>query len=221
MPSFLSGDKQITLDHYASGTPALSPAVLLVHGSGGPLAGIDPFARQAAGLGVHVFAVHYLDRTGHPWVSPSVVKDHFLDWLQTLRDAVSYVVAQPGVDRERIGLLGFSLGAYLSLALATQDRRIAAVAELFGGLPDHFSHDAAKLPPVLILHGDGDTVVPVSEAEKLEALLREHRVPYEIKIYSRQGHHFTGMVQLDAVRRVVQFFRQYLKKRPDVTAAGT
>lgn len=212
MPSFVSGDKHITLDHYTSGNPRLSPAVLLVHGSGGPLGGIDPFARQAAGLGVHVFAVHYFERTGHHWVSPAVIKDHFLDWLQTVEGAVSYVAAQPGVDRERIGLLGFSLGAYLSLALATRDRRIAAVAELFGGLPDDFTYDAARLPPVLILHGDRDTVVPVSEAEKLEALLREHHVPYEIKIYSNQGHQFTGLVQLDAMRRVVQFFRRYLQK---------
>lgn len=176
------------------------------------MGGIDPFARQAAGLGVHVFVVHYFERTGHRWVSPGTIQDHFVEWLETVRDAVTYVAAQPGVDRERIALLGFSLGGFLSLALATQDNRIAAVAELFGGLPNHFSYDAAKLPPVLVLHGGRDTVVPVSEARNLEALLREHRIPYEIKIYPDQGHQFTGLVQLDAMRRVVQFFRRYLQK---------
>ncbi len=212
MPYFSSYEKQIQLDHYASGKPGLSPAILLVHGSGGPLRGIDPFARQAAGMGVHVFVVHYFDRTGHSWVSPSVIQDFFMQWLETLRDSLSYIVSQPGIDQRRIGLLGFSLGGFLSLALATQESRIAAVAELFSGLPDYFIQDARKLPPVLILHGGRDTVVPVAEAERLEAVLKQHKIPYEMKIYSDQGHHFTGLAQIDSVRRVVAFFRRTLKK---------
>lgn len=135
-----------------------------------------------------------------------------MQWLETLRDAFSYVLAQPGVDPQRVGLLGFSLGGFLSLALATQEPRISAVAQLFGGLPEPFLPDAGKLPPVLILHGGRDTVVPVAEAEKLEALLKQHRIPFEIKIYSDQGHHFTGLAQIDALRRVVAFFRRYLQK---------
>lgn len=212
MPYFPSSEKQIQLDHYASGKHGLSSAILLVHGSGGPLHGIDPYARQAAGMGVHVFVVHYFDRTGHSWVSPTIIQDFFMQWLGTLRDALAYIVSQPGIDQRRIGLLGFSLGGFLSLALATQESRIAAVAELFGGLPEHFIEDAGKLPPVLILHGRRDTVVPVAEAEKLEAVLKQHDIPYEMKIYSDQGHHFTGLAQIDAVRRVVAFFRRSLKK---------
>jgi dipeptidyl aminopeptidase/acylaminoacyl peptidase len=186
--------------------------VLLVHGSGGPLGGIDPFARHAAGMGVHVFVAHYFERTGHTWVSPNVIQHHFIDWLETLRDAVACIVNQPDVDAQRVALLGFSLGGFLSLALATQEPRIAAVAELFGGLPDHFADDAGKLPPVLILHGERDTTVPAAEAKKLESLLKRHNVPYEMKIYPDQGHNFTGLAQLDAMRRVVMFFRRYLQK---------
>jgi carboxymethylenebutenolidase len=212
MPSFVSGGQQISIDHYASGKLGLTPAIMLVHGSGGPLRGIDPFARQAAEMGVHVFVVHYFERTRHSWVSPAIIQDFFLDWLETLRDSINYIAAQPGVDPQRIGLLGFSLGGFLSLALATQDRRITAVAELFGGLPEHCIADAGKLPPVLILHGDRDNVVPVAEAERLESLLKQHRVLHEIKVYSNQGHHFTGMAQLDAMRRVVMFFRRHLQK---------
>lgn len=212
MSFFLSGGKEIQIEHYASGKPGLRPAILLVHGSGGPLRGIDPFARQAAGMGVHVFVVHYFDRTGHTWVSPTIIKDFFMQWLDTLHEGLSYIMAQPSVDQQRIGLLGFSLGGVLCLALATQEPGIAAVAQLFGGLPEHFMQDAGKLPPVLILHGGRDTVVPMVEAEKLEAVLKQHQVPYEMKIYRDQGHHFTGLAQVDALRRVVSFFRRYLQK---------
>lgn len=212
MSSFLSGSKQVRIDHYPPAKAGTSPAVILVHGSGGPFHGIDPYAQQAAAFGVHVFALHYFDRTGHSWVSPSQIEPFFLDWLETLKDAVTFVATQPGVDTRRIGLLGFSLGAYLSLSLATQDNRIAAVADLFGGLPDHFVNGAGNLPPVLILHGGQDTTVPVREAHALENLLKQHGIPYEIKIYPDQGHIFRGLAQLDAMRRVVGFFRRHLSK---------
>lgn len=156
--------------------------------------------------------MHYFERTGHSWVSPAAIKDHFLDWLETVCDAVTCIAKPPGVDPKRIGLLGFSLGGYLSVSLATQDSRIAAVAELFGGLPEHFTAEVVNLPPVLILHGGRDTVVPPTEAENLEALLKQHRIPYDIKIYPDQGHHLSGLAQLDAMRQVVQFFRRYLQK---------
>jgi carboxymethylenebutenolidase len=209
MSSFISGGKEIQMDHYAPRRAGASPAVLLVHGSGGPLR-LDPFAQQAANFGVHVFVVHYFDRTGHSWAAPGEIERHFLDWMETVRDAISFIVQQPEVDAGRLGLLGFSLGAYLSLSLATQEDRIAAVAELFGGLPGHFAGNAANLPPVLILHGTLDPIVPVSEAKRLEELLQANHVPFEKKIYSGQGHTLNGLAQMDAVRRVVGFFRKYL-----------
>src|SRR5947209_3144079 len=210
MTSFLSGNQQVRIDHYSPGRSGLAPAIILVHGSGGPFHGIDPYAQQAAGFGVHVFALHYFDRTGHSWVYPGQIEPFFMEWLETVRDAVSFVATQPGVDTRRIGLLGFSLGAFLSLSLATQDSRIAAVAELFGGLPEQFAKDAGNLPPVLILHGAQDTTVPIDRAHDLERILQLHKIPYQIKIYPDQGHVFRGLAQLDAMGRVAQFFRSHL-----------
>jgi carboxymethylenebutenolidase len=212
MATFLSNGKPIRLDHYPPNRAGSSPAVILIHGSGGPLHGLDPFAGQAAQFGVHVFVLHYFERTGHNWVAPSQIEPHFPDWLDTVKDAVSFVSGQPGVAANRIGLLGFSLGAFLSLALATQDSRIAAVAELFGGLPEQFIKDAGNLPPVLILHGEQDTTVPINQAHELERILQQNKIPYQIKIYPDQGHVFRGLAQLDAVRRVAQFFRNHLLK---------
>lgn len=174
--------------------------------------GLDPFAGQAALFGVHVFVLHYFDRTGHTWVSPSQIEAHFPAWLETLKDALSFVGDQLGVDAQRVGLLGFSLGAYLALALATQDRRIVAVADIVGGLAEHFVPNAASLPPILILHGAQDNVVPVERAYELERVLQQRKIPYQIKIYPDQGHVFEGLAQLDAMRRVAAFFKNYLMK---------
>lgn len=210
--TFLSGGRQIRIEHYAPQRAGNSPAVILVHGSGGPLGRLDPFATQAAQFGVNVFVLHYFERTGHTWVSPQQIEQHFPAWLETLKDGLDFASSQSGVDAGRIGLLGFSLGAYLSLALATRDARIAAVAELFGGLSAPFDADAAKLPPVLILHGAQDRIVPVDRAYELEQLLTKHNIPYQIKIYPDQGHVFQGLAQLDALTQVAGFFRKHLMK---------
>src|SRR5947209_16706858 len=106
MATFISGGKPIRIDHYPPNRAGSSPAIILVHGSGGPLHGLDPFAGQASLFGVHVFVLHYFERTGHTWVAPSQIEQHFPAWLETLQDAVTYVATQPGVDAKCIGLLG-------------------------------------------------------------------------------------------------------------------
>jgi len=108
-------------------------------------------------------------------------------------------------------LLGFSLGAFLALAVASVDPRVKAVVEFFGGLPEPFAKKLRRLPPTLILHGDRDQVVSVEEAEKLEKLLKEKKLPYEIKIYAGQPHGFTGDDLKDSLRRTTAFFGTHLK----------
>jgi carboxymethylenebutenolidase len=205
MPSFTSGGKQIRLDHYAPASKGVHPAIILVHGSGGPLRSVDPIAQQAANMGAHVFAVHYLERTGHPWVYGSTIEQHFPEWLDTLRDTLDYVLRQPEVDKDRVALLGFSLGAYLSVTLASEDDRVAALVDLFGGIPKHILPTVKHLPPTLILHGDADTVVPVSEAYVLESVLKKLGVPCDIQIFSGQGHMFTGVAQFQAAAAIARF----------------
>ena len=54
--------------------------------------------------------------------------------------------------------------------------------------------------------------MPIDRAHELERILQQHKIPYQIKIYPDQGHVFRGLAQLDAMRRVAQFFRNYLLK---------
>jgi dienelactone hydrolase len=47
-------------------------------------------------------------------------------WQSTLADGVRYAKTLPGIDGSRIGLLGYSLGGYLSLRLRTHAKVIVA-----------------------------------------------------------------------------------------------
>lgn len=108
--------------------------------------------------------------------------------------------------------MGFSLGAYLSLSIATLEPRVKAVVEYFGGLPSFFASQLRQMPPTLILHGEEDKLVSVSEANALEKLLKRNNVPYEIKTNPQQGHGFNGSAALDSLQRAFVFFEKNLKR---------
>jgi len=123
---------------------------------------------------------------------------------------VSHVAGQAVVDPERIALLGFSLGAYLSLSAAAIDSRIKAVVEYFGGLPKEMKLFMRRFCPVLILHGEADPTVPVAEAYHLQQVLEKRSLPYEMKIYPGVGHGFSGEIWHDSGERALAFLKKYL-----------
>ncbi len=209
--SFDSGGKPIRLDAYmpaTNGNP--TPTVVALHGAGGDVQGMDQSAILLAEQGFAVYVLHYFDRTDTESADKATILRDFPIWMKTLWDAISFVEKQPAVDRERIALLGFSLGAYLSLANASIDSRVQVVVEFFGGLPREMKLFMRRLCPVLILHGEADSTIPVSEAYNLQRLLEEKGIPYEIKIYPGAGHGFANDVWRDAGPRALKFLQKYL-----------
>lgn len=168
-------------------------------------------AAELAGYGFAVYVPHYFDRTGtRPVVDKQTAIRHFPAWGKTVWDAISHVERQHAVDPMRIGLLGFSLGAYLALSVAAVDQRVKAVVDFFGGFPKEMKIFMRRLCPTLILHGDADTTVPVAEAYHLQEILEKKAIPYEMQIYGGAGHGFTGEHWQDAGRRTLAFLQKHL-----------
>lgn len=212
--NFESQGKTIAIERYEPKAPGKYPAVLVVHGAGGMTVGGPWFrdsARALARRGYVAHLVHYFDLTGTRLADPPAMKAHFAGWMRVLADGVTNATRQPNVDPTRVGLLGFSLGSYLSVSLSMYDPRVSAVVEYFGGLPDALAGQVKTLPPTLILHGETDPVVPVAQAKALERLCEEKKIPYEICIYPGQGHGFFGETGRDASRRTLAFFDAHLK----------
>jgi len=208
---FESGGKSIRLDAYLPEAADRSfPAVIALYGAGGNVSGMERYAAVLAAQGFAVYLLHYFDRTGTGFADKQVIFRNFPLWMKTLWDAISFVEKQPQVDAERIALLGFSLGAYLSLANSAIDHRVKVVVEFFGGMPKEMKLFMRRLCPVLILHGEDDATVPVEEAYQLQKLLEKKGIPYEIKIYPGAGHGFESDVWRDAGLRSLQFLQKYL-----------
>jgi carboxymethylenebutenolidase len=210
--TFLSGGNPIRLSVYVQEAFAAPlPAVIALHGAGGNVSGMELYASKLAEQGFAVYLLHYFDRTDTTYADKPTIFRNFPLWMKTLWDAISFVENQPPVDAKRIALLGFSLGAYLSLSTSAIDSRIRAVVEYFGGMPKEMNLFMRRLCPVLILHGEADPTVPVAEAYHLQKLLEKKGVPYEIKIYPGAGHGFgEEEIWRDASQRSLQFLKKYL-----------
>jgi len=209
--TFTSGGKTIKVDAFGP-EDVRRPAVIMLHGADGLGANrqyVDG-ARDMAQAGYHVYLIHYLDRTQERRASFSTLFQNFQPWMETVQDSVAWVSGRPETDAGSIGVIGISLGAALGLAVASADRRIGALVDYFGPLPQGAIAADAHLPPTLVLHGMADPIVPVANAYAIEALLKQKDTPYEIKVYPGQGHGFHGAAQADATQRVVTFLRQHL-----------
>lgn len=76
--------------------------------------------------------------------------------------------------------------------------------------PIAFAHRVAT--PVLILHGERDARVPVSQGRFFARALRARGVPHELVVYPREPHGLQERAhQLDALRRTRAWFDRWLK----------
>ena len=65
--------------------------------------------------------------------------------------------------------------------------------------------------PVMIMHGQVDTRVPIAQAQEFYRALKDRNVPVEFVVYPRENHGFTEpRHQMDRVQRYVRFFAKYL-----------
>lgn len=210
---FESGGKQVRVETFAAPKHANAPSVIVLHGA----TGVEFANRFIAGLaasiaeeGFVVHLVHYFDRTGARYADDATIKSSSDHWLATVHDAVTFVRGKrPAV---KIGVFGYSLGGYLAAAETVGHREIAAAVILAGGLDEGSARIARHAAPVLILHGAADRRVPISEARRLEKVLRHLGNTPEFHVYPGEGHIMSLAAYADVLQRSVDFFRVHLSR---------
>ncbi|MDQ2834021.1 MAG: alpha/beta fold hydrolase [Acidobacteriota bacterium] len=217
MPIFLSGNTSIRIQQLEPAAAKPLPAVLLLHGAGGHIDfWFDRLAPLLSRLGIACYAVHYFDSTGSTRADSTTFTDghHVPLWLRTISDALTWIAARPNIDPTRIALIGISLGAFLSIATAAHNLLavvIRAVVEISGGLAQPYSSRVtSSFPPTLILHGESDTVVPVSHAIELNTLLDRLAVPHQMHLLPGEGHLFSPAAQPLILAAVTEFLARHL-----------
>jgi alpha/beta superfamily hydrolase len=108
--------------------------------------------------------------------------------------ALSWLVAQPGVDAERLFLAGYSFGARVTLAVAATDPRVSgfiAVAPpiLRGDWP---SLESTRGPKIFLV-GDRD---PHAPSGRLASVVKGLPEPKRLVVLSNTDHFFVGQEPL-------------------------
>lgn len=89
-------------------------------------------------------------------------------------------LARLGLDESRLALVGFSQGTMMALHVALRrPRPVAAVVGYSGALiaPERLAADITVRPPVLLIHGDVDQVVPYQALAAAQQVLEAAGVP--------------------------------------------
>jgi phospholipase/carboxylesterase len=137
-----------------------------------------------------------LGPTGRQWWSvvdrsPPVVEAGVRRAATFLNPFVDAELARLGLPADAYALMGFSQGAmtalFTGLRRPTAPRAILAFS---GALiaPRSLATELTHRPPVLLVHGEADEVVPVERSREAEAALRAAGVPVEATYVPRLGH---------------------------------
>jgi acetyl esterase/lipase len=89
---------------------------------------------------------------------------------------------------------------------STKDKRELAVSA------NPITYVSKGDPPILIVHGDKDPVVPLSQSELLHDALKKAGVDATLKVVPEAGHG-NGIFTPELAKEYVEFFEKHLKKK--------
>lgn len=203
--------------------PAPAPVLVWFHGNGETVAGLAPLLREFQPPGVALLAVDYRGygaSTGSPTVANSE-RDALVLW--------DWIAARPDLDGARVVVYGRSVGGGPALALAAQRPVAGLILEspftslgamarrsfpifpsfLAGRGFNNLARIGAVKAPLLIIHGDRDSLIPTRMGRQLYERMIEKRGAAELWLIPGAEHNSTYDVgDEEYVRRVSDFVRR-------------
>ncbi|MCS6992782.1 MAG: dienelactone hydrolase family protein [Anaerolineales bacterium] len=198
------------------------PAVILIHEFFGLNKSITGKADGLAEAGYLVVAPDTFRGSTTSWIPRAIYQVITTSQAQVNADLDSvfaWLEAQPDVDVNRVGIVGFCYGGRVSLLYSLHNQRMAATV-IFYGSSETDPAVLQNLPgPVLGIFGGADASIPLEEVRALEDGLRQAGVPYEITVYEGQPHAFVTDMQAiraggapgQAWQQMLRFLETHLK----------
>jgi dipeptidyl aminopeptidase/acylaminoacyl peptidase len=212
------------------GAAGPAPAIIVLHGFQQPGANgaalMEPMAIRFASLGYVALA---LSMRG--WPPSGGADDCGLHQPDDIAAALDWLAVQPGVDPERLAVLGLSQGGQVALLTGTRSPRVKAIVAAypvtdvdlwkrtttFTGIPPYITRvcepggadrrsplqAAARIAaPVLLIHGDADTRVPTQQSLLMRDALEKAGRLVQLVLVPGAAHGFP-ILQNPASRQVV------------------
>jgi phospholipase/carboxylesterase len=198
MPASLSGP---SVPPAAGGAP--QRLVILLHGlgaDGNDLIGLAPYwARllpDAAFVAPNAPFPCDMAPYGYQWISvqdrrPAATLEGARIAAAPLDAFITEQLELYGLDESKLALVGFSQGTMMSLFVGLRrSRPLAGILGFSGRLiaPELLAGELRSRPPVLLIHGSEDPVVPYESMAEAEAALTAAAVPVETVTCPGIGH---------------------------------
>ncbi|MFK7943816.1 MAG: alpha/beta hydrolase [Paracoccaceae bacterium] len=157
--------------------------------------------------GFQWFPIPWLDGSTDAQRDASMTKS-----VEMLNAYLTEVMTEEGVTTAQTALVGFSQGTMMSLYVAPRrDEAFACVVGFSGRLiDDKLSEEAKVKPPVLLVHGDQDPMIPVADMSTAETELRKAGFDVKSHISRGVGH----SIAPDGLTLALQFMMENLGIEP-------
>ena len=224
--SFQSGNRQ--LEGYLARPEGDGPfpGIVVIHEAYGLNENMKDIARRFADQGYVALAVDLFAGRNRAICMVQLIGGLLLRSLNNrgvhdLKEALTFLSAQPEVDDARLGAVGYCMGGSYAIAWACTDDRLKAIAPYYAGNPRPLEA-VARLCPVVGSYPDKDFTT--KQGQKLDVELERYDVPHDIKIYPGAKHSFfndTGgnyneVAARDSWGRVLAFFGEHIGVKEEV-----
>jgi phospholipase/carboxylesterase len=129
-----------------------------------------------------------------PWIdgsSESAAKDGLLRAADDLNAFLDQTLAAEALGPEALALAGFSQGAMMAMQVAPRRAQaVAGVVAISGRLlaPETLAAETLVRPPVLLVHGDRDEVVPFADMDRAGQALAAAKFDVYGHVMQGSGH---------------------------------
>jgi alpha/beta superfamily hydrolase len=125
---------------------------------------------------------------------------------EDVRAALEFVLAADNIDKNRIGLAGYSFGGGVAAAVAVGEERVKMLALVSPALMGDWEQLKEYTKPKFIIIGENDEVIPQGE---LRELFEEMPEPKRYEVIAGADHFWEGFVD-ELAEKVTGFFREGL-----------
>lgn len=216
---------RVTAEIYWPATQGVVPAMVIHHGSGGISDQREGrYARELAAMGVAAVVIDSFRTRG---VSSTVEDQSAVsgpDFNFDALAALKVLGTNSRIDRNRIGILGFSKGGtsalmashlnQLAAAGVPSGLRYALHVPFYPSCSTQYYRPRTTGQPIHMLLGGSDTYVGVEPCTTYAETLRANGAQVEVKVYPGAGHGFDGG-RAYFTRRGENYSRCVFQQQPD------
>lgn len=147
-----------------------------------------------------------------PWLdgsSPEEAEAGIERATADLNGFIDQVLEDEGISPENLGIIGFSQGTMMALqVLPRRAEPVGGIVGFSGRLmeAERLSEEVKSKPPVMLVHGDQDDVVPPASLEQAARALAS----LEFEVYAHMSEGTAHGIAPDGLEFAVQFLKEKL-----------